>query len=92
MSLEPVQPAYAWGMRVVALDDLHNDGSYPQGSAGDCLVSAGALGEIVNVGQVVETGEPVYLVEFGKQVIGCTEDEIAPAPAGLLPEEEVVTS
>lgn len=92
MSLEPVQPAYAWGMRVVALDDLCNDGSYPQGGEGDCLVSAGALGEIVNVGQVVETGEPVYLVEFGKQVIGCTEDEIAPAPAGLLPEDDVVTS
>lgn len=91
MSLEPVRPAYAWGMRVVALDDLFNDGSHPQSIEGECLVPAGALGEIVNVGQVVESGEPVYLVEFGAQVIGCTEDEIAPAPAGLLPEDDVVT-
>ncbi|WP_454766033.1 nitrogen fixation protein NifZ [Cupriavidus campinensis] len=89
MSIEPIQPAYAWGMRVVALDDLSNDGSYPDRAADECLITAGALGEIVNVGQVVETGEPVYLVEFGRQVVGCTEEEIAPAPAGLLPEDEV---
>lgn len=88
MSIEPVQPAYSWGMRVVALDDLRNDGSYPDRADDECLVTAGALGEVVNVGQVVETGEPVYLVEFGSGVIGCTEDEIAPAPAGLLPEDE----
>lgn len=89
MNIEPLQPAYSWGLRVVALDDLSNDGSYPGRKDGECLVTAGALGEIVNVGQVVETGEPVYLVEFGWQVVGCTEDEIAPAPAGLLPEDGV---
>ncbi|CAN0620925.1 nitrogen fixation protein NifZ [Burkholderia multivorans] len=89
MSIEPVQPAYEWGMRVVALDDLVNDGSYPDRAADACLVEAGAVGEIVNVGRVVDTGEPVYLVEFdGRKVIGCTEDEIAPAPAGLLPPHE----
>lgn len=91
MSIEPIRPAYSWGMRVVVLDDLCNDGSYPERDVGECLMMAGALGEIVNVGQVVETGEPVYLVEFGRQVIGCTEDEIAPAPVGLLPEEDVVS-
>ena len=90
MSIEPIHPAYSWGMRVVALDDLCNDGSYPERGAGECLVTAGMLGGIVNVGQVVETGEPVYLVEFGRQVIGCTEDEIALAPEGLLPEEDEV--
>lgn len=86
MSIEPVQPAYQWGMRVIALDDLCNDGSFPERDAGECLAEAGAVGEIVNVGQVVESGEPVYLVEFGNCVVGCTEDEIAPVPAGLLPE------
>lgn len=88
-TMEPMrEPEYAWGMRVVALDDLFNDGSYPDHGPGERLVEAGALGEIVNVGQIVETGEPVYLVEFGRQVIGCTEDEIAPAPAGLMPEHD----
>lgn len=87
--MEPMrEPEYSWGMRVVALDDLCNDGSYPDHAPGARLVDAGAVGEIVNVGQVVDTAEPVYLVEFGRQVIGCTEDEIAPAPAGLLPEHD----
>jgi nitrogen fixation protein NifZ len=88
MTFAPVEPAYSWGMRMVALDDLYNDGSYPDREPDARLVEAGALGQIVNVGQVVENGEPVYLVEFGKFVVGCTEDEIAPAPGGLLPEEE----
>ncbi|RKT10433.1 nitrogen fixation protein NifZ [Paraburkholderia sp. RAU2J] len=87
MSIEPVQPAYQWGMRVIALDDLCNDGSFPERGQDDCLAEAGTVGEIVNVGQVVESGEPVYLVEFGNCVVGCKENEIAPAPAGLLPEE-----
>ncbi|ABE34513.1 nifZ domain protein [Paraburkholderia xenovorans LB400] len=86
MSIEPVQPAYQWGMRVIALDDLCNDGSFPERGADECLAQAGTVGEIVNVGQVVESGEPVYLVEFGDCVVGCTEDEIAPLPAGVLAE------
>lgn len=86
MSIEPVQPAYQWGMRVIALDDLCNDGSFPERGADECLAQAGTVGEIVNVGQVVECGEPVYLVEFGNCVVGCTEDEIAPLPAGVLAE------
>jgi nitrogen fixation protein NifZ len=47
----------------------------------DALLAAqDARGEIVNVGMVEETGEPVYLVEFpdGK-VIGVFEEEIAAA-------------
>ncbi|WP_027802841.1 nitrogen fixation protein NifZ [Paraburkholderia dilworthii] len=91
MSIEPVQPAYQWGMRVIALDDLCNDGSFSERGQNDCLAEAGTVGEIVNVGQVVESGEPVYLVEFGNCVVGCTENEIAPAPDGLLPEEGAVS-
>ena len=86
MSIEPVQPAYQWGMCVIALDDLCNDGSFPERGADECLAQAGTVGEIVNVGQVVESGEPVYLVEFGNCVVGCTEDEIAPIPAVVLDE------
>ncbi|WP_020423720.1 MULTISPECIES: nitrogen fixation protein NifZ [Cupriavidus] len=86
MNMLAAPAAYSWGMRVIALDDLRNDGSYPGRADGECLAEAGSVGEIVNVGQVVESGEPVYLVEFGGCVVGCTEDEIAPAPAGLLPQ------
>jgi len=84
--VEPRSAAYAWGLRVVALDDLVNDGSYPDRASDAILAARGALGEIVNVGHATEHNEPVYLVDFGSAVVGCFEEEIAPAPAGLLPE------
>ncbi|MEX3937749.1 nitrogen fixation protein NifZ, partial [Paraburkholderia phymatum] len=40
-------PAYRWRIYVAALDDLHNYGGYPDRSEGECLVTAGSLGEIV---------------------------------------------
>jgi len=86
--VEPRAPQYGWGLRVLALDDLVNDGSHPEHPAGAVLAARGALGEIVNVGHSTETNEPVYLVEFGRCVVGCFEEEIAPAPAGLLPETQ----
>ncbi len=88
LPIEPRAALYAWGLRVVALDDLVNDGSYPERAAGAVLAAQGALGEIVNVGHATEQNEPVYLVEFDGCVIGCLEEEIAPAPPGLLPETE----
>ena len=87
-SIEPRAALYAWGQRVIALDDLVNDGSYPERPADAVLAGRGAVGEIVNVGHSTEMNEPVYLVEFDGCVIGCLEDEIAPAPRGLLPETE----
>ncbi|WP_347232552.1 nitrogen fixation protein NifZ [Paraburkholderia sp. RAU2J] len=54
-------------MRVVALHDVCNDGGYPRRGECERLVRAGALGGIANVGRVIETGEPVYLVEFDGQ-------------------------
>jgi nitrogen fixation protein NifZ len=86
--VEPRTALYNWGLRVVALDDLVNDGSHPELPAGDVLVARGAVGEIVNVGHASEQNEPVYLVEFGRRVVGCLEEEIAPAPAGLLSETD----
>lgn len=85
---EPRAALYAWGQRVIALEDLCNDGSYPERAADAVLAERGALGEIVNVGHMLEHNEPVYLVQFPGCVIGCTEEEIILAPAGLLPEAE----
>ncbi|MET3514605.1 nitrogen fixation protein NifZ [Pseudacidovorax sp. 1753] len=85
---EPRAPEYGWGLRVVALDDLLNDGSHPELDEGAVLAPQGAVGEIVNIGHSTETNEPIYLVEFGRRVVGCFEEEIAPAPAGLLPEDD----
>lgn len=77
---EPREPRYQWGQPVTAVADLINDGSYPDVPLEELLAARGARGEVVNVGLVEETGEPVYLVEFpdGK-VIGVFEEEITPA-------------
>jgi nitrogen fixation protein NifZ len=85
---EPRTPLYAWGQRVLALDDLLNDGSYPERALDQLLASRGAVGEIVNVGHAVEANEPIYLVQFPGCVIGCMELEIVAAPQGLLPETD----
>lgn len=75
-------PKYQWGQRVRALSDLYNDGSYPECPSGALLVREGDHGEIIQVGTHVETGTPVYLIEFrgvesgGVNVVGCLEEEI----------------
>lgn len=86
--LEPREAAYAWGQRVIALDDLHNDGSYPDRPEDALLAARGAVGEIVNIGHAPDLNEPVYLVQFDGCVVGCLEIELVPAPPGLLPETE----
>lgn len=86
--LEPREAAYAWGQRVIALDDLHNDGSYPDRPEDALLAARGAVGEIVNIGHAPNLNEPVYLVQFDGCVVGCLEIELVPAPPGLLPETE----
>src|SRR5665647_817969 len=48
--IEPREPAYAWGQRVIALDDLVNDGSYPERPVDAMLAARGSVGEIVNGG------------------------------------------
>jgi nitrogen fixation protein NifZ len=84
----PVDALYPWGLRVVALDDLCNDGSFQDQPEFAVLVERGSVGEIVNIGHAPQLNEPVYLVEFGRLLLGCYEEEIAPAPAGLLPLDE----
>lgn len=78
--LDPQDPKFQWGQPVVTTADLINDGSFPDAPIDALLAAQGTRGEIVNVGLVEETREPVYLVEFqdGK-VVGVFESEIAPA-------------
>jgi nitrogen fixation protein NifZ len=71
---------HGWGQRVVACIDLFNDGSYPEYAMNALLVERGTSGEVVQAGMHVETDTPVYMVEFGGNcVVGCFEEEIAPA-------------
>jgi nitrogen fixation protein NifZ len=77
--VDPRLPKYQDGMRVKALIDLHNDGSYPDHPADSLLVAMGMTGEIINVGEHTETNTPVYLVEFSERlVVGVLEEEIEP--------------
>ncbi|MBQ0933066.1 nitrogen fixation protein NifZ [Ideonella sp. 4Y16] len=84
--IEPRAPIYAWGQPVRATVDLFNDGSYPDVDEGALLVRAGSLGEVVQVGHHAEANLPVYMVEFGRTVVGCLEEELeraAPATAAV---------
>jgi nitrogen fixation protein NifZ len=77
--IEPRLPKHQWGMKVRAVVELINDGSFPEAPAEAVLVPVGGMGEIVNVGAHAESNTPVYLVEFGEHlVVGCLEEEIAP--------------
>lgn len=82
------EPAYAWGQRVIAIDDLVNDGSHPERAEDAFLAARGDVGEIVNIGHAQELNEPVYLVQFADCVVGCLEIELVPAPLGLLSETD----
>jgi len=86
--LEIREPAYAWGQRVIAIDDLINDGSHPEHPVDALLAARGDVGEVVNIGHAQDINEPVYLVQFAGCVVGCLEIELAPAPVGLLLEAD----
>ena len=74
------EPIYQWGQPVKAVIDLVNDGSHPNVAPDGLLAAAGTKGEIVNVGHHGDSNTPVYLVEFdGQVVVGCLEEELAPA-------------
>lgn len=78
--IEIREPKYQWGQRIIAAADLFNDGTYPDREPEALLVCNGTPGEIVNVGHHEELNLPVYLVEFQSGgVVGCLEEEIAPA-------------
>lgn len=76
---EPRTARFQWGQPVMTLVDLLNDGSYPDLAETALLAGAGTRGEVVNVGMIEESGQPVYLVEFADgKVIGVLEEELAP--------------
>lgn len=76
--MTPDKPNFEWGQRVKATVNLLNDGSYPERVSDAQLVSAGATGEVVQVGRHIESGAFVYMVEFAaNQVVGCLETELA---------------
>ncbi|MCX7175779.1 MAG: nitrogen fixation protein NifZ [Proteobacteria bacterium] len=73
-------PKFQWGQPVLAAIDLVNDGTYPDCVADELLTARGSQGEVVQVGNHVETQTPIYLVEFPNgRVIGCLEEEISAA-------------
>jgi nitrogen fixation protein NifZ len=73
------EPKFQWGQPVVAAADLYNDGSLPEAPEDVLLVVAGGPGEIVQVGHHSEANVPIYMVDFGVAVLGCLEEELAPA-------------
>lgn len=75
----PQAARYAWGQSVCAAVDLYNDGSLPDTPEDALLVAAGGPGEVVQVGHHAEARVPVYMVDFGVAVLGCLEEELAPA-------------
>ncbi|MCE4537916.1 nitrogen fixation protein NifZ [Pelomonas sp. P7] len=81
--MERREPKYRWGQAVLAAEDLYNDGSLPEVAEDLLLVVAGGPGEIVQVGHHAEANVPVYLVDFGVAVLGCLEEELAPAVEAL---------
>jgi nitrogen fixation protein NifZ len=73
-------PKFQWGQPVVAATELYNDGTLPDIAEDALLIAAGGPGEIVQVGHHEEANVPIYMVDFGLVVLGCLEEEIAPAP------------
>jgi len=77
---EPKEPEFQWGQIVKAVTNLYNDGTFPDALPDALLIESETTGEIVNVGVIESSGEPLYLVEFtGGQVIGVFESEIVRA-------------
>ncbi|HUV97260.1 MAG TPA: nitrogen fixation protein NifZ [Acidobacteriaceae bacterium] len=73
------KPRFEWGQRVATVEDLFNDGSYPDHALDALLVGAGEVGEIVQVGRHITSGAVVYMAEFAhNRVIGCMEPELTP--------------
>ncbi|MFN3398497.1 MAG: nitrogen fixation protein NifZ [Sulfurimicrobium sp.] len=75
--IETRQPVFLIQQRVSCSIDLFNDGSHPEHAPDGLLAAVGTVGEIVNVGQHIESGTPVYMVEFpGMMIVGCFEEEL----------------
>lgn len=70
-------PCFDYGEKVRSRRMVRNDGSFPGRGEDEQLAEAGQVGEIVRVGHHVEANQPIYLVDFGGElVVGCFEDEL----------------
>ncbi len=67
---------YQWGDKVRVMNDIWNDGSYPEVDANEVLVLQGAQGYVLQVGKD-EGGKFLYVVEFGDKLVGCFEEELS---------------
>ena len=77
---EPKKAKFEWGQRVMSAIEIFNDGTHPEAAKDSLLVPRGTSGEIVNVGAIESTGDPVYIIEFAnRQLVGVFEDEIVRA-------------
>ncbi|MDA9473599.1 NifZ family protein [Bradyrhizobium sp. CCBAU 65884] len=73
----PGFPKYRRGQRVKTAVDLINDHSFSNREPDGILLAAGATGEIIKVAIHTEADVPIYIVDFGEQLlIGCFEEEI----------------
>ncbi|MGY4627408.1 nitrogen fixation protein NifZ [Bradyrhizobium sp. USDA 4486] len=69
-------PKYRRGERDTTAVDLVNDRSFPDTEPEGVLLAAGATGEVINVAIHTEANVPIYVVDFGKQLlIRCFEEE-----------------
>lgn len=76
MNAPPTQ-AFQWGRKVRPLEDLVNDGTYPDRPPDALLAAAGTVGEVVQTGWHEAAEQAVYLVDFGDGlVVGCFESEL----------------
>jgi nitrogen fixation protein NifZ len=76
--LAPKDPKFQWGQPVMTIIDIINDGSYPDAPLDALLAAKDSKGEVVNIGVIADSGDPIYLVEFSDgKVIGLFEEEIA---------------
>ena len=74
----PAMPRYDWGQKVIASQDLVNDGTFPELPEEALIVPQGGLGEVVQVGVHSDSNSVVYMVEFGPhRVVGCLEHELS---------------
>ncbi len=67
---------YRWGDKVRVMNDIWNDGSYPEAKENEVLVLQGAQGYVLQVGKD-EGGKFLYVVEFGDKLVGCFEEELS---------------
>ena len=76
--IDPGMPKFQWGQPVQPIDDLFNDGSYPNLPGRRAVGKPPAIAaRSCRSAAHVESNTTIYLVEFSEnRIVGCLEDEI----------------